>query len=743
MRAFYLIFCLFLVHIGLAQRPDSQADHWFFGSSIGIQFKGGNTPQLISGNNLSTERSSAVYTDRNGVLKLYSNGQSVWNQNGNIIAGAERLINSFDPEYPGLIIPIPESETDFYVLSVDDTFGSPDPNNVTFPIFITRISLAGNNGEGEVTEKSFPLMTDTSFGMTTVKHCNNIDYWLVIHRGVGNGFLVYLIDKDGIHRESMTEYEIGTPFKGSSLGLQQSILSSSDGSLLALTKPLNPEGGFFETFNFDNATGEIKSRITTVKNLGNIAGAALSPNGKFIYLSRQVAQESIDANSYRNVYQLEQYRTSVAPQYQEILTRQKFTGRKGDNPTDNFLVDPGTFGNLKLAPNNKIYMAHIDDAFLSVIEKPNEPGSAASLNYYGFDLNGRKTKGQFPATISPDYPEKEALLVFSGDSLSCNPTLKVFTRGLNEKQLKFEWYKNDTLLSGQSAASLRANDAGQYEVLVADSCNSTLSNFKYVLNSSSLNPPIADSTITLCAGQKLEPLTIKKKGIKWYNDISTTNLLTESEVFSPPLNENVVQKKAFYVTQSDSNCESAPAEIIYEILENKPIDLSESVLKACFDGGQKITISPSTFPESPVQWKKGEAIFSNEPTIEIGDYGQYILMKTDLRCPSSDTIHVEDGCFRLFIPNSFSPNSDGHNDVYRIFGNGKFNIDFEVTDRNNQIVCELRNVDFDDRELSLWDGNINGANAPSGVYHFQMMIRSKEENNNRTELKTGTITLIR
>lgn len=97
---------------------------------------------------------------------MYSNGRKVWNFLGSVIDGADNLIPSSDPKYPGLIIPIPENKGQYYVLSVDDTQSTSSAGTESFPIYISKIDMLANGGRGKLVEPSIPLWNETSFGMT-------------------------------------------------------------------------------------------------------------------------------------------------------------------------------------------------------------------------------------------------------------------------------------------------------------------------------------------------------------------------------------------------------------------------------------------------------------------------------------------------------------------------------------------------------------------------------------------------
>jgi gliding motility-associated-like protein len=74
---------------------------------------------------------------------------------------------------------------------------------------------------------------------------------------------------------------------------------------------------------------------------------------------------------------------------------------------------------------------------------------------------------------------------------------------------------------------------------------------------------------------------------------------------------------------------------------------------------------------------------------------------------------------RIYIPTAFSPNGDGRNDLFEVFpGIGIAEIsDFEIYNRWGGLVFQS-SVDG-----AGWDGTINGAPAPAGVYVYLVTVR--------------------
>lgn len=95
-----------------------------------------------------------------------------------------------------------------------------------------------------------------------------------------------------------------------------------------------------------------------------------------------------------------------------------------------------------------------------------------------------------------------------------------------------------------------------------------------------------------------------------------------------------------------------------------------------------------------------------------------------------DVTHKE-----LLIPNAFTPNGDGQNDIFRItnFTNEKL-IDFKVFNRWGTIL--FRSTDI--REG--WDGTNKGQQQPMGVYGYVIRIGYPDGN---VDTYKGTVTLLR
>ena len=102
---------------------------------------------------------------------------------------------------------------------------------------------------------------------------------------------------------------------------------------------------------------------------------------------------------------------------------------------------------------------------------------------------------------------------------------------------------------------------------------------------------------------------------------------------------------------------------------------------------------------------------------------------------ATKNVNVYPSCY-LAIPTAFTPNNDGKNDVFRVLNAIKAeNLELRVFNRWGQLVFKTNDW------KKGWDGTINGAPQPSGVYVW--FLRYTDRNTQKKLEQKGTVTLIR
>ncbi len=88
----------------------------------------------------------------------------------------------------------------------------------------------------------------------------------------------------------------------------------------------------------------------------------------------------------------------------------------------------------------------------------------------------------------------------------------------------------------------------------------------------------------------------------------------------------------------------------------------------------------------------------------------YTVTGTTNNCSSTDTVRLIIGCKYIFAPTTFTPNGDGINDRYRVYGPKINNFAISIFDRWGKLVYHSTD------QLEGWDGKCKGIPVNSGVY---------------------------
>ena len=120
------------------------------------------------------------------------------------------------------------------------------------------------------------------------------------------------------------------------------------------------------------------------------------------------------------------------------------------------------------------------------------------------------------------------------------------------------------------------------------------------------------------------------------------------------------------------------------------------------------------------------------------DSGRYIITligESDKGCIDSISkvlLHVINSY--AFVPNCFTPNNDGKNDVLKFFTVNISDFNFQLLDRWGSVLFETNNPEAE------WDGTYQGNYVQEGVFVYKMVYKSLQ----RKRIETfGSITLLR
>lgn len=158
--------------------------------------------------------------------------------------------------------------------------------------------------------------------------------------------------------------------------------------------------------------------------------------------------------------------------------------------------------------------------------------------------------------------------------------------------------------------------------------------------------------------------------------------------------------------------------------------------------GASTTLTVITPPDVTVQWSPEETIA--DPTNKVTEATPngsttYVVAVDDGNCVETRSVEVNIlnefcGEPQIFLPNAFTPNGDGENDLLRVRGTYIEELKLSIYNRLGEKVFETQN-----RQIG-WDGTVRGQPVTPDVFGFYMEITCP---NGELYTKKGNITLLR
>ena len=202
------------------------------------------------------------------------------------------------------------------------------------------------------------------------------------------------------------------------------------------------------------------------------------------------------------------------------------------------------------------------------------------------------------------------------------------------------------------------------------------------------------------------------------------NTFTEYPLFS-----NLSAGNYPIIIQDASGCEwnsiielLEPPQIMVDLGEDIFLELGESTIL------QAIT-NISSFNLNTVSWTNFDSLECEgcleQEILPLYTSGYGVFLMNENGCTTEDEIIVYvNNKNRIFIPNAFSPNGDGHNDLFMVYGGaGVEEIEnFQIFSRWGDLVFEKNNFQPNDPSMG-WSGFFNGEKMNPSVFVFFAKIK--------------------
>ncbi len=276
--------------------------------------------------------------------------------------------------------------------------------------------------------------------------------------------------------------------------------------------------------------------------------------------------------------------------------------------------------------------------------------------------------------------------------------------------------------------------AGTYTITVTDGHNCTISDNSnvnslpgVVINGTAGNVlcfPLKNGSINITATTSFQPLQFVWSNGAATEDITALDTGTYSLIVTDA--HGCQADSTFHIGNDDIfSIEAAP--------HNSTIDLGQQV---------NISVTPTGSTFGTLVWTPTYGLSCSDCSDPIANPYEsitYNVVATDVNgCIATDTVHIEViPSYIVFIPNAFTPNGDGNNDFFEVFGNKEAWKQFEVQifDRSGEMVYESNDMNF------KWDGNYKGKMLNPSVFVY--LVKVVYIDNYTDKLFKGSVTLVR
>lgn len=662
-----------------------QGNVWAFGGFMGINFNSGSPVVTFSA--LDHSEGCASIADKSGNLLFYTDGDRIYNRdnvimpNGVLFYGLPYPLFGAGPIWSGtqsaMIVPMPNDTNKYYVFSLANS-------NYGY-LWYSVVDMTLDAGKGDVIPaKKNVILNDqgTLSEKMTATSGNNCNVWLMVHDRVQNKYLAYEVNGLGVQATPVVSdavrptSDIGV-IKFSP-GRRRLVAASYGGTFIARPKGL-------VLYDFDPNTGML-SNMLPLDTATSYYGACFSPDNQKLYAASG-EQTGTWATVNKNLFQF----NLALPTPVTMLASKTWLG----------IADT----DVKLGPDGKVYFGVVGTNTIGSVNLPDQAGTACNpvANALSWFYPNRMLYG-LPNDLMVLVDSAKARRYVVDACFRDSVLLEANPGGFN-----FIWD------DGSNDINRTVKESGTYTVRFQSGCKELTDTFAVTL---ARMPTIhADSACPGAATARIiaEARDATDFSYRWKDatglvllekNSSTGNTLTSLNPGNYTLNLSTA-----------SGCDTTLTIAVYGFA---PITVTVSPEHAKVKYGDSIQLQAAGALYY-AWWPSGTV--SNDTTANpfvrpLAPTTYTVLGLNAEGCSDTALVRVDiDYSMPDFIPNAFSPNGDGLNDVFRIEHVTFQKLSaFRVFNRWGSLVYESADI------AKGWDGTDKGKACELGTYYYMISL---------------------
>lgn len=312
----------------------------------------------------------------------------------------------------------------------------------------------------------------------------------------------------------------------------------------------------------------------------------------------------------------------------------------------------------------------------------------------------------------------------------------VLTTIVAETGGNYQWFQNGIALVGQTNSTLNVSNLGlsQATYQVTYNMNGDCYEDEIVVNSTT-STPLTVNDAEICQGESAELNVTGGVNYSWSpgNGLSAT---TGSTVTASPN-----QTTTYTVSSTDENgCVSEGTSEVTVI--SAPNDVIVDISPIPVETEATLIATPFSYSYT---WTNpdGEVFNSNPITYQFpegeGNFQFTVEAENEFGCTYSETIQISiSSDLIVYVPNSFSPDFDEHNNVF----NPVISENVDAQAYSLLIFNRWGELIFESKDPAIgWDGTYDGRMVQSGVYSWSLKLKLTNKDDRRTFI--GNVNVLR
>ena len=284
------------------------------------------------------------------------------------------------------------------------------------------------------------------------------------------------------------------------------------------------------------------------------------------------------------------------------------------------------------------------------------------------------------------------------------------------------------MASGQSVTHIYDSVGSYSPTLTVTSDRGCESSFSQPLE---IMPPVealAWSDTTICEDYSAQLNASGGIYYQWQPNTAMDNDTIPNPVVSPTITTN-------YTVAVSDDCTSDQADVLVNVLPAPIINAGPDTTIFRAETVELTSNGGGTYLWTPSEGLSDTTI-SNPDASPWWTTTYFVEVTADNGCSRVDsvTVTIRLRCERMHMPNAFTPNNDGQNDLFRIVELGDDVVEnFSIFNRWGEIVFSTN------QNSHGWDGTVNGKPQPIGTYLYTITSSCEGQ----IVKRAGNVTLLR